>query len=81
MTGQWAVTVGMWHYCDAALLRNPSTRHLDNRNITGWVKNKEQKQVVRIIDVVSYALKMGVTCVCSLFQQVINHKTHFDRLS
>ena len=44
--------------------------------MVGWLKKtKEQKRFFKVIAVVSYALKMGVTtvtCVCSLFQ-VIKH--------
>ena len=32
-------------------------------DITGWMQNKEQKGSSKIVDIVSYALKMGVTCV------------------
>ena len=35
----------------------------------GWVKKEGAKNVVQTIDIVNYALKMGVVCVCfcSLF--------------
>ena len=32
-------------------------------NISGQVQNKEQERSSKIRDIVSYALKMGVTCV------------------
>ena len=55
-----------------ALCPDPSTRHLDGSTMGGQLKLKEQKRSSKIIDIISYALKMGTngcrTCVCSLFQ-------------
>jgi len=38
---------------------------------------KQKKGVFQIIDIVRYALKMGVTymCVCSLFQVIVHIST------
>ena len=39
----------------------------------GWTGKKRRNKSSKIIDTVSYyALKMGVTCVCSLLE-VVNH--------
>ena len=36
----------------------------------GQVNNKDEKRSSKILGIVSYALKMGVTCVCSLFEYI-----------
>ena len=54
--------------------RGPSICHLVNK-FTGWVKKLRSKHSSKFRNIVSYALKMGVTCVFNS-----GHNTHLNWL-